>query len=60
MELEEFQKGNDSTMTSLQRLDAHTLWLEKIHKEIKKTISKKKINETETYPIQGFPKDDEL
>jgi hypothetical protein len=46
-------------MTSLQRLELHILWLQELHAEIKQEILQKKINEIESNPLQGFPKDDE-
>ena len=59
MKQHEWQKGNDSKMTSLQRLELHILWLQELHAEIKQEILQKKINEIESNPLQGFPKDDE-
>ena len=57
MKIEEFQKGNDSSLTSLQRLELHILWLEQLHSEMKQAILEKKIKEIEVNPLQGFPKD---
>jgi len=57
MEKQEWQKGNDSKMTSLQRLELHILWLEQLHAEMKQAILEKKIKEIEVNPLQGFPKD---
>ena len=57
MKQEEFQKGNDSKLTSLERLELHILWLEQLHAEMKAAIIQKKINEIEVNPLQGFPKD---
>jgi hypothetical protein len=57
MEKQEWQKGNDSSLTSLQRLELHILWLEQLHAEMKQAIIEKKIKEIEINPIQGFPKD---
>jgi hypothetical protein len=59
MEKQEWQKGNDSKMTSLQRLELHILWLEQLHAEMKQAILEKKINEIEVNPLQGFPKDND-
>lgn len=59
MKLEEWQKGNDTKMTSLQRLELHILWLEQLHTEMKQAILEKKIKEIEVNPLQGFPKDND-
>lgn len=59
MEKQEWQNGNDSKMTSLQRLELHILWLEQLHAEMKQAILEKKIKEIEVNPLQGFPKDDD-
>jgi len=59
MKLEEFQKGNDSKLTSLERLELHILWLQQLHAEMKQVIMEKKINEIENNPLQGFPKDND-
>jgi len=59
MKIEEWQKGNDTKMTSLQRLELHILWLEQLHAEMKQAILEKKIKEIEVNPLQGFPKDDD-
>jgi hypothetical protein len=59
MKLEEFQKGNDSKMTSIERLELHILWLEQLHAEMRHAILVKKINEIESNPLQGFPKDND-
>jgi len=58
MEKQEWQKGNDSQMKSLDRLELHILWLQQIHAEMKQVILEKKIKELESdNDIQGFPKD---
>jgi hypothetical protein len=59
MKIEEWQKGNDTKMTSLQRLELHILWLEQLHAEMKAAILEKKIKEIEVNPLQGFPKDND-
>ena len=43
MEKQEWQKGNDSKMTSLQRLELHILWLEQLHAEIKQAFLEKNL-----------------
>jgi hypothetical protein len=58
MNKQEWQKGNDSQMKSLERLELHILWLQQIHAEMKQVILEKKIKELESdNEIQGFPKD---
>lgn len=54
MEINEWQKGCDSELTSLQRIILHEEWLKQIHKEVKDKI---KFNEPEVTktPIIGFP-----
>jgi hypothetical protein len=59
MKLQEFQKGNESSMTSLQRLELHILWLQQLHAEMRQAILEKKIKEIEVNPLQGFPKDND-
>lgn len=58
MNQEQWQKGNESKMTSLERLELHILWLQQLHAEIKQEIIQKKIKEFESGDeLQGFPKD---
>ena len=59
MEKQEWQNGNDSKLTSLQRLELHILWLEQLHTEMKQAILEKKIKQIEVNPLQGFPKDND-
>ncbi len=59
MEKQEWQKGNDSSLTSLQRLELHILWLEQLHSEMKQAILERRIKEIEVNPLQGFPKDND-
>ena len=59
MKLQEFQKGNDSKLTSLERLELHILWLQQLHAEMKQVIIEKKIKDIEVNPLQGFPKDND-
>jgi hypothetical protein len=59
MEKQEWQKGNDSSLTSLQRLELHILWLEQLHSEMKQAILERRIKEIEVNPFQGFPKDND-
>ena len=58
MEKQEWQRGNDSKLSSLERLELHILWLQQLHAEIQQVILEKKIKEfNEDKDIQGFPKD---
>ena len=58
LEKQEWQKGNESQLTSLERLELHILWLQQLHSEMKKVILDKRIEELEKgKDIQGFPKD---
>jgi hypothetical protein len=59
MERNDWQKGNDSKMTSMERLELHILWLEQLHAEMKQAIIEKKIKDIEVNPLQGFPKDND-
>jgi hypothetical protein len=59
MEKHDWQKGNDSKMTSMERLELHILWLEQLHAEMKQAIIEKKIKDIEVNPLQGFPKDND-
>jgi hypothetical protein len=58
MKIEEWQKGNESQLSSLERLELHILWLQQLHAEIQQVLLEKKIKEfNEDKDIQGFPKD---
>jgi len=58
MEIKEWQKGNDSQLSTLERLELHILWLQQLHAEIQQVVLEKKIKEfNEDKDIQGFPKD---
>jgi hypothetical protein len=58
MKIEEWQKGNESQLSSLERLELHILWLQQLHAEIQQVVLEKKIKEfNEDKDIQGFPKD---
>jgi hypothetical protein len=59
MEKNEWQRGNDSKMTSMERLELHILWLQQLHAEMKQAILEKKIKDIEVNPLQGFPKDND-
>lgn len=53
--LEDWQLGNESKMTSLDRMMHHQIWLKLQHEELKKRIQSK--IEVEVKPIVGFIKD---
>jgi len=58
MKQQEWQKGNESQLSSLERLELHILWLQQLHAEIQQVVIEKKIKEfNEDKDIQGFPKD---
>jgi len=58
MELQEWQKGNESSMTSLQRLEQHTIWLEQMRQDVKDKIMEKELpTEQVEVPLVGFIKD---
>lgn len=59
MKQEEWQRGNNSNMTSLQRLNAHTEWLKQMHQEIKNKILAKNLIELDDnrQKVIGFVKD---
>jgi len=52
---EPWQRGNESNMTSIDRLIHHEEWLKKQHKDVRDSIHSK--NEVEEKPVQGFVKD---
>lgn len=53
--LQDFQRGNNSNMNSMDRLMCHQIWLKLQHEEMRQKIqSKIKVEEK---PIQGFVKD---
>jgi hypothetical protein len=52
----EFQRGNQSKLTSMDRLLCHQEWIKKQHKDIRdKITSRIKVEEK---VVQGFPKDE--
>jgi hypothetical protein len=53
--LEEWQRGNESKLTSIERLMIHTEWLKQQHKEVRQRIQSKV--KPEEKPIVGFVKD---
>lgn len=54
MKQEEWQKGNDSKLTSLQRLELHNIWLKTMHEEIKNQIIIKNNPDPSNEEIVGF------
>lgn len=54
----EFQKGNESALSSIQRLMEHQEWLKQQHKEVKdKILQRNKPEEGDEPPVVGFIKD---
>lgn len=51
--MEEWQKGNNSTLTSLERVELHNKWLKQVHETIRKEIRQEKEKHEES-TIQGF------
>ena len=43
MKQQDWQKGNDSKLSSLERLELHILWLQQLHAEIQQVLLEKKI-----------------
>ena len=55
---EDWKKGNESQMTSIQRMIEHERWLKQQHQEVKdKILQRNKPDDTDQTLIQGFPKD---
>jgi hypothetical protein len=54
MKQEEWQRGPDSKLNTLQRILLHEEWLKEIHKEVKNKIESNKPIVTNTL-IVGFP-----
>jgi len=52
MKQEEWQKGEDSKLTPMERVRLHNEWLKKIHQEIKDKLIKPTSNEPEV--LIGF------
>ena len=52
---EEWQRGNESNLTSMERLFLHQEWLKKQHKDVKDNITSR--IKVEEKAVQGFPKD---
>ena len=55
---EDWKKGNESQMTSIQRLLEHERWLKQQHQEVKdKILQRRKNDEGEEPPVVGFIRD---
>lgn len=57
MNIEEWQRGNDSELSSLQRIELHNIWLQEQHKEVRDMIINKLQGEVEEKEVVGFPND---
>jgi len=56
--MDDWQRGNDSKMTSIERLLYHMEWLKIQHQEVKdKILQRNKPKDGEEPTVQGFPKD---
>lgn len=55
MKLQEWQRGNESKISSMDRMIYHNDWLKQQHLDVKKKIQSKDV--VEDKPIQGFVKD---
>ena len=51
----DWQSGNESNLTSMERLMEHQEWLKKQHQDVRDKITSK--IQVEEQPVQGFPKD---
>ena len=54
-QIKEWQLGNESKLTSIERMYLHQEWLKRQHQDIKDKIYSK--NKVEESPVIGFPKD---
>ena len=55
---EDWKKGNESQMTSIQRMIEHERWLKQQHQEVKdKILQRRKNDEGEEPPVVGFIRD---
>jgi hypothetical protein len=53
MEKQDWQKGEETTLTPIQRLSLHNDWLQKIHQELRDKFEEDKPKEDES-SIIGF------
>lgn len=57
-ELEEWRKGDEAKIASIQRMIEHERWLRQQHKEVKDKIDQRnKSEEGDEPPVQGFIRD---
>lgn len=56
--MNDWQTGNESKITSMERITYHAEWLEKQHQDIKNKILQRKKEDEVEKPIQGFIKDE--
>lgn len=54
MKIEEWQKGNESSLTSLERLQLHNEWLKKIHADLQEQIKKSNPTKESEILLGGF------
>ena len=53
--IQDWQLGNESKLSSIERMYLHQEWLKIHHQDIKDKIQSK--NKVEELPVVGFPKD---
>jgi hypothetical protein len=53
--IQDWQLGNESKLSSIERMNLHQEWLKRQHQDIKDKIQSK--NKVEELPVVGFPKD---
>ena len=51
----DWQRGNESNLTSMERLMEHQEWLKKQHQDVRDKITSR--IKVEEQPVVGFPKD---
>jgi hypothetical protein len=53
--IQDWQLGNESKLSSIERMYIHQEWLKRQHQDIKDKIQSR--NKVEELPVVGFPKD---
>jgi hypothetical protein len=53
--IQDWQLGNESKLSSIERMYLHQEWLKRQHQDIKDKIQSR--NKVEELPVVGFPKD---
>jgi hypothetical protein len=53
--IQDWQLGNESKLSSIERMYIHQEWLKRQHQDIKDKIQSR--NKIEELPVVGFPKD---